>query len=77
MRQSKDSMFFLDENISYPKLSQLLKASKEDIDCALDYFNLVTDNSLIDHAIYNLGAKTSKYEYLISISKTMKISDMV
>jgi hypothetical protein len=48
-----------------PGLLENLEIACRDWKYAKLYFNCVTDNDLIDHAIYNMDAMEKKYMYLL------------
>ena len=46
----------------------IFRANQEMLD-AQNYFDNVTDNELVDHAIYKMEAAKSKYIYLLKLAK--------
>ena len=46
-----------------------INKAKTDVRTAENFFQFVSDQELVDVAIYNLEAKKSRYRYLIKIAK--------
>lgn len=55
-------------------LLHLLEEAHKDWNLSKAYFNDVTENELIDHAIYTMEAAEQRYSYLIKKAKEERIS---
>lgn len=64
---------YISKNIKYTEeqkdLIDALEKAREELFRARQYFEMVTDNKLIDYAIYMEQAARSRYAYLLSIAK--------
>lgn len=63
----------LENRPTYDLLTSLEQARREWIH-AKNYFNCVSDNDLIDHAIFYMGATEKKYIYLLKQARENGIS---
>lgn len=54
-----------------------IKQTKLEIDAAREMFNFVSDPKLIEAAIYKEEAAIKRYEYLISLAKSRKITSSI
>ncbi|HYE09012.1 MAG TPA: YaaL family protein [Patescibacteria group bacterium] len=63
-----------DENAEL--INIIFRARQEMLD-AQNYFDNVTDNELVDHAIYKMEAAKSQYVYLLKLAKDRGLSVVV
>ncbi len=65
----KTDLLFRESKQQQEHLEEELKAAKQEWREAKQYFNLVSDPDLVEHAIYVLEAAEKKYNYLLKQKK--------
>jgi len=50
-----------------------LEQARNELVCAVAYFDCVSEPELVDHAVYMLGASQKKYSYMIARAKENNI----
>lgn len=77
-----DKKYILD-NISSNQVAEIdkeilmkdLNSAKEELFMCKQYFNMVTDSSLIDYAIFKEDAANARYSYFLQLAKLYGIKD--
>lgn len=59
-----------------PSLSESIAEAKRDLLHAQHYYNQVTDDELIEHAIYLIKASEKRYTYLLKKARDEKVADI-
>ncbi len=59
------------ENLYLNQLKKQLKDSKENLECAIDNFNNVTDPKLVDIYIYKIRAEEARFEHILGEIKEL------
>lgn len=62
-----------DSSQFYEKLLREMEEAKKEIDVACSMFDNVSDETLIEVAIYSENVARKRYDYLLSIARSMDI----
>ena len=62
-----------DSSQFYEKLLEDMEEAKKEIDAARSMFDNVSDETLIEVAIYSENVARKRYDYLLSIARSMDI----
>lgn len=77
MNRKKILGYLLDNRNSYQfyeKLLEEMEETKKEINAARSMFDNVSDETLIEVAIYSENVARKRYDYLLSIARSMDIS---